>query len=449
LLIKAGREPLIISDTSQHPVTSQMDITQDLNIKSFLGVPIFLKNGELFGNLYALDIKFYTFSNEEITLMETMAKFLSYVIELDESNERMKNDYERLSHQYELILNSIDEGIYGLDIEGKTTFLNQATVKMTGFQEEEMLGMHQHSILHHSRADGVIYPADECPILLSIKQGTIQHVTDEVFWRKDGSFFLVEYVSTPIFEKGEIIGGVVTFRDITEVKKTQELMLNSEKLSVAGQLAAGIAHEIRNPLTAIKGFLKLLGPDFGDKKHYIDIMLAEMERIELILSELLVLAKPQPVKSYHGDLRELLEHVTTLLSTEGNLYNIEIKTEFDVDLPQMEFDENQLKQVFVNFIKNAMEAMPDGGEICIQVKRKDEKLIIRFIDQGCGIPENTLKKIGEPFFTTKETGTGLGFMISKKIIEAHGGNLRITSKLNEGTTIEVAFPVSIAENGNI
>ncbi|WP_134702088.1 PAS domain S-box protein [Ammoniphilus sp. YIM 78166] len=333
------------------------------------------------------------------------------ITELVQSRKELK----LLSHKHKLILNSVADGVFGVDKEGCVIFWNPAAEKITGYAVEEVIGK---------------------PFEL------LASLTEDVFCKKDGNRFPVEYTSAPILDQGAVIGSVITFSDITEKKQTEELIRTSEKLSVAGQLAAGIAHEIRNPLTAIKGFLKLLETDLHDKRHYVDIMHSEMQRMELILSELLVLAKPQEVTSEVEDLQELLNHVTALLSTQGNLHNIIIHVDYGEDIPHIVCDKNQLKQVFINIIKNSMEAMPKGGEIRIEVRRVKQMVNLRFIDEGCGIPEDQLQKIGQPFFTTKEKGTGLGFMISKRIIEEHGGTLSISSKLNEGTTMEISLPVS-------
>lgn len=266
--------------------------------------------------------------------------------------------------------------------------------------------------------------------------------------RKDGTFTWFETVLTAIRdpETQEPIELLSISRDISERKKAEEIMLQSEKLSIAGQLAAGIAHEIRNPITAIKGFLQLMQDEFNMKKDFYNIINSEINRIELILSELLLLAKPQETKFESKDVRVILSQVTMLLESEANMSNIQLITKIEPDIPSIFCDENQLKQVFINFLKNAMEAMPNGGEINIEVLKEDQDYItVRFVDQGCGIPEEALSRLGQPFFTTKEEGTGLGFMISRKIIENHDGNIKITSLVNKGTTIEVRLPIRRAQ----
>ncbi|MBP1935082.1 ATP-binding protein [Ammoniphilus resinae] len=234
-----------------------------------------------------------------------------------------------------------------------------------------------------------------------------------------------------------------TDKDRKEWEKSHEMLQYTEKLSITGQLAAGIAHEIRNPITAIKGFLQLMRSGTEDKKSYLNIMTSEIERIEQILSELLMLAKPQESKFERKDITLLLDQVVTLLSTQAILNNVEIVTaEPRAHLPFVDCDENQLKQAFINYIKNAIDAMPTGGTLVIRVEQLGtEKIKISFTDRGMGMPEEVLSQLGQPFYTTKEKGTGLGFMISKKIIENHAGEVNVTSEINSGTTVEVRLPM--------
>ncbi|MEW9671494.1 PAS domain S-box protein [Ammoniphilus sp. 3BR4] len=261
--------------------------------------------------------------------------------------------------------------------------------------------------------------------------------------RKNGIPLHVMVSGFPILDqKGNLKGWSICLRDITDQKKAEELLINSEKLSIAGELAAGIAHEIRNPITAIKGFVQLMKYGESNNTHYLDIMKSEIERIELILSELLLLAKPQMMKFQKSDLRVLVEQVKTLLESEAILKDVEIVTAFPPGGLFIECDENQLKQVFINFIKNAIESMSKGGTVEVEIKALgSERFLIRIADQGCGIPENILSKLGQPFYTTKEKGTGLGFMVSKKIIENHQGDIEVKSEVGKGTTIEVILPI--------
>lgn len=261
----------------------------------------------------------------------------------------------------------------------------------------------------------------------------------------DNWIMLDTYLSPVLGDHDQVEQVVFVVRDITERKMAEELLRKSDKLSIVGQLAAGVAHEIRNPLTALRGFTQLLQTG-RMKEEYISIMLSELDRIELIVNEFLLLAKPQAVIYKQRDVRALLRNIVALLEAQAIMNNIQIKTKFHDHVPLINCEENQLKQVFINVLKNAIEAMPTGGTIDIQVFYEAAgEVMIRFIDEGNGIPEERISRLGEPFYTTKEKGTGLGLMISYKIIQEHQGHIQIISKINRGTIVEIRLPVAERE----
>ncbi|WP_052475871.1 ATP-binding protein [Cohnella kolymensis] len=238
----------------------------------------------------------------------------------------------------------------------------------------------------------------------------------------------------------------VIIRDISERKKNEELIVNSEKLYVAGQLAAGIAHEIRNPLTSLKGFLHLIARGKqNNNEAYFDIMNSELDRIEGIVSELLMLSKPQVYELNYQDVRVMMRDTVTLLETQAILHNIAIEAEYGTDPLWIYGVENQVKQVFINIIKNAIEAMIDGGAIRIRLFREQDAVYVRIHDEGPGIGDDQLAKMGQPFYTTKEKGTGLGLMVSYKIIDNHQGKIVVNSKLGNGTLFEIMLPFRYPE----
>ena len=274
--------------------------------------------------------------------------------------------------------------------------------------------------------------------------------------RFDGTTRFFEVSSLYVeFEGKEAILSIGT--DISDKKEEQEKLLQkSEKLALLGQMAAGIAHEIRNPLTSIKGFVQLFKSN-SQKDEYFDIVLSELDRINGIVGEFLVLAKPTADIFEKQDLTKLINEVILLSSTQSILNNVEIAAENNLHAPMIHCEKNQLKQVFLNIIKNAIEAMPSGGKLNIKVFKKTGNTIsIQFIDQGVGISEDRISSLGEPFYTTKEKGTGLGLMICYKIIENHNGRLIVESKVGEGTKIEIELPyegnsihAEDDQNGNI
>ncbi|MCQ6277430.1 PAS domain S-box protein [Bacillus sp. V3B] len=273
------------------------------------------------------------------------------------------------------------------------------------------------------------------------KEKKITNNVEQKLVRLDQKKIFVEMSSRLIIYEGK--KAILTiFNDITDKKEeTEGLLQKSEKLALVGQMAAGIVHEIRNPLTSIKGFIQLFKEKDTSEEEYFDLVLSELDRINQIVSEFLVLAKPTAIVFKEKEIRNLLKDVVTLTNTQAIMNNIQIFVEFESDIPMIVCEENQLKQVFINILKNSIEAMPNGGMIDVKVKVKaKDKVSIFFVDQGIGIPEDRIPTLGEPFYTTKEKGTGLGLMTSYKIIESHDGELNISSKINEGTTVEVILP---------
>ncbi|MED0656505.1 ATP-binding protein [Anoxybacillus ayderensis] len=263
---------------------------------------------------------------------------------------------------------------------------------------------------------------------------------EESFSTPNGEVKTFDVIKVPLFyENGKRKGLVVIGRDITQQKVAEQLLLKKEKLSVIGELAAGIAHEIRNPLTSIKGFLQMMKETKEVDERFVQIMLDEIERVNQIVSQLLVLAKPQ-MKSYKPfALHDVVDYVVGLFTYEAILQNVQIKYEPHTSAT-VYGDKNEIIQVFVNVIKNALEAMPKGGAITISTKEEDDRVHILIEDTGKGIERERLKRIGEPFYTLKEKGMGLGLTTSMKIVHEHKGTMQIESKVGKGTRVEIILP---------
>lgn len=212
-------------------------------------------------------------------------------------------------------------------------------------------------------------------------------------------------------------------------------------LSTVGELAAGVAHEIRNPLTALRGFVQLLSRKDTTDPHYYEIMLNELDRINNIVSELLVLAKPQKITFEKEDICSIVKDVMSLLETQANFHGVEMTKEEEEHLPLIDCEGNQLKQLFINLIKNSFEA--NASRVKVEINRKDDThIVVTIHDNGSGMSKEHLKHLGEPFFSYKEKGTGLGLTVSYRIIEFHKGSLMFDSKQGEGTTATVTLPIS-------
>ncbi|QBP42668.1 PAS domain S-box protein [Paenisporosarcina antarctica] len=337
---------------------------------------------------------------------------------------------------YRLIAENTSDIITVVDKNGIVLYTSPSCEIVSGYSIDQLNGLS--GFLY-------IYP-DDLPLIENIfSEIMLTKTSNLVQYRiihKNKSLINVEAKITPVLgDDGEIEHFIVVIRDITEQKKAEDHLRKWERLSVAGELAAGVAHEIRNPLTSIKGFLQLL-----DKSEiaaeYCDIMLKDVNQVESIINEFLALAKPEAALYKPTDLKGILAKVVTLIESEAHLKNIIIESKITIDHLFMNCDENKMKQVFLNIIINAIESMSYGGVVKVSMEKKDEESVIVLIsDQGCGMTEDRVKKLGEPFYSNKEKGTGLGLMSSYKIIHEHKGEIFIESKINSGTIVEIKIPL--------
>lgn len=350
-----------------------------------------------------------------------------------ETLERLRSTKEYLG----AFVNYTTDAIHVMDLEGRVLEVNKAFEELYGWTAEEAVGQPLKIVPQG-------HEEEFYRLLDKVRSGGQVSGYETVRRSKDGKEINVSITVSPIHgENGAVVAFASITRNITERKRTEEMLRRSEKLSVVGQLAAGVAHEIRNPLTTLKGFVQLQQLRGEGNPHHLELMLAELDRINFIVSEFLILSKPQLNHFQIKDLASILLEMLQLLETQANLNNIVIHTEIEPDLPKIKCEENQLKQVFINVLKNGMEAMPEGGDIRIQVKRVDaNRVMIRFMDHGCGIPEEHLARLGEPFFTNKENGNGLGIMVSQQIVANHKGNMLIRSELGKGTCVDIVLPVN-------
>ncbi|NMO98114.1 CheR family methyltransferase [Paenibacillus lemnae] len=325
--------------------------------------------------------------------------------------------------------------------KGCMEYINPRYTEVTGFSLNELKGKHLRECSQS--------PEDNRSIdhIMKLAKEDGQWVGELTGQKKNGDQFWESVKIIPIRDKQEHIIQFVKFsEDITDRKHAEEMMRKNEMLSAVGQLAAGVAHEIRNPLTALKGFTKLMSNKGMGNDMYIEIMLNELNRIEQIVSELLVLAKPQAVDFLEKDLSPILQDVLMLLESQANMNNVEMHAVFGEGLKVLGV-ENQLKQVFINVLKNAIEAMPAGGRVDViaDIHKDEEHITIQFIDNGAGIPASKLAKLGEPFYSTKNKGTGLGLMVSYKIIQNHKGTILFESEEGSGTTVTISIPCCVVQ----
>jgi two-component system, sporulation sensor kinase A len=266
---------------------------------------------------------------------------------------------------------------------------------------------------------------------------------EESFVVPSGELKSFDVIKIPLYYTNGRRKGLLTIgRDITQQKVAESILIKREKLSVVGELAAGIAHEIRNPLTSIKGLTQLMNESRVVSDEYTKVMISEIDRINQIAGGLLALSKPQSREMKSINLNDILQYVINIMQPEASLKGVQIETNVGTHC-KIEGDRNGLIQVFINILKNAMDAMPNGGIAKITCHKEDDKVNIIISDQGMGIPSERLKKIGEPFFTLKEKGMGLGLTISQKIIQDHKGSFVFESKEGMGTDVIISLPNSV------
>ncbi|MBD2846936.1 PAS domain S-box protein [Paenibacillus sp. IB182496] len=355
----------------------------------------------------------------------------SYLRRVNESAEELRSTKEYLQS----FIDHTSDAIHVSDLSDKVLSANRAFETIYGWRPEQIVGQRLTNIPEELQAE-------YASLIARMQRGEAVNDYETVRLTRSGEPIDVSLTISPIRDSaGQMIAVASISRNITARKQTEEMIRRSEKLSVIGQLAAGVAHEIRNPLTTLRGFVQLHQTKGTLSKAYLDIMLDELDRINFIISEFLVLAKPQVTAVSDVDVRETLRALVVLLDSEAGLSGVNIETDYNTDQPYVRGEANQLKQVFLNVMKNAIEAMPGGGRLTIALGAEGaDRIAVRFADTGVGMSEETLRRIGEPFFTTKEEGTGLGLMVSQQIVANHKGDLRIDSAPGAGTTVEILLP---------
>jgi two-component system sensor histidine kinase TtrS len=375
-------------------------------------------------------------------------------------NTRLVKAKARLEQQQELILNSVAEGIYGVDLAGRTTFVNRSLLNLTGWRADELIGVNQHEILHHSHADGRPHSADECPVYATFRDNQTRFVDDDVFWRKDGTSFPVEYSSTPIRdEQGATLGTVVVFRDVTERKEAEERVRRHQaelahvaRLSTLGEMASGIAHELNQPLTAIatnaRACVRMLESGRNSGEHCSDVMervAAQAERAGEVIRQIRHFVRKEPPDLRPTPLGLILDTVLGLLRPEAKRVGVELAVDQTEGDPWVLAQEIQIEQVLLNLGRNAIEAMaesPGPRRLVLSAKPdRHGRIALAVTDTGPGLAPDIRERVFEPFVSSKPQGMGLGLSISAGIIDVHGGTLSVESEPGSGASFRFTLPL--------
>jgi PAS domain S-box-containing protein len=380
------------------------------------------------------------FTAEDIGLLSTLAGQTAVALD----NARLYAEVVNMRDYSEEILQSMVSGVMTVDTKAKIVTFNNMAEKITGRKADEVLGKSCEEIWgKRGKIPNVIANSlkDRCYInfessVASPERGLVP----------------VAFASTVLRDHQEKkIGALLTIRDLSEVKELEEKVRRADKLSALATMAAGMAHEIKNPLSSMKVFSQLLTKKFDDeefRKKFTEVIPREINRIDRIVESLLSFARATALNFEKTDINEILEENLVYFDDQAKANEVKIIKNYNKELPEIEVDRGQISQVFSNLILNAIQAMAGGGELCVtcmpgkKVMDTIQNIKVQISDTGHGMSEETIQKLFDPFFTTKYGGTGLGMTISHNIVDGHRGYIDVESKVGKGTTFTVTLPVS-------
>lgn len=344
----------------------------------------------------------------------------------------------------DLIIENAADGVIAIDRQGDVTTMNPAAEVITGYQRHELVGQPYSMLFDNTQ----FYS----PVLDTLEHGT-EHVALEIsFPGRDRTIELSVTTSRIHNTHGEMIGALVIFSDLTARKETQRRMAQAERLATLGELMAGVAHEVRNPLTAIRGYVQILRQQTRDPIHqeYLSVVLKEIDSINKVIQQLLEFSRPRHSQWQQVNLNALVEETLVLVQTAGVQARVDFISELDNELSPINADRELLKQVLLNILINAVQAISARGKIRIRTwQYSDSQQAISIEDNGSGIDLSLQKKIFDPFFTTKASGTGLGLALSQRIINAHQGDIRVASLPGYGATFTLILPINPQGNQTV
>ena len=352
--------------------------------------------------------------------------------ELERLRSLAEQRAENVESYTENILQCVTSGVITFDGNGLSTTMNRAA--------EEILGLERAKVLGRTCRD-IFGESDTCRLIQdTLQKGIPSRRMETELVRQNERIWLGFNTALLMDRQGKSLGVILSFSDLTEVKRLQEQMELKERLTTLGEMSAGIAHELRNPMAVIAGYLNLLAKNQdGAGRAVIKDVLAEISGMNRIIGDLLTFARPTALNRTAVNMRELIETcVSTVLLAKGA--DARITTVLELGEGNALVDEVLMRQALGNLVQNALEAMPDGGTLTVRSQR-DRELVIIIKDTGTGVPREQYRKIFLPFFTTKDKGVGMGLALTHKIITAHGGRVDVESREGSGTTFTVILPM--------
>lgn len=321
-----------------------------------------------------------------------------------------------------------------VNIAGDYEYITPSCHSMLGYEAEEMLGRSFYEFVHPQDMENV-----KEHFTSAFRSKTFSKF-DYRYLSKDGSYIYVETVVNIIFDKkGRIYGAVLVSRDISDRKRMESELSRLDRLKTVGEMAAGLGHEIRNPMTTVRGFLQMLGDntEFRDYQEVFDLMIEELDDANSIISEFLSLAKDKPLYSEQGNLNDILMAIYPLISADAIKSDKEVKMQLK-NIPDLMLDSKEIRQLIFNMTRNGLESMKAGQVLTIKTYQEDDMIVLQIQDQGCGIQDEILDNLGTPFYTTKDMGVGLGLPICFNIAARHNARIDVNTS-SQGTTFWIKF----------
>jgi signal transduction histidine kinase len=375
----------------------------------------------------------------------------------------VQNYFLRLAQEkgfLETVFNSIQEGIIVTDAKGRITYLNDAACQLFGLEAEDSIGKRLDERVRGldwsalSRSEGpisrdmeIFYPSNRFINFYSVPL-VIESRTDDEKINPPSPTASPARTSGGTGIAGEQVGHAIILRDITESRRSEQQTIESERLNALTLLAAGVAHEIGNPLNSLNIHLQLIerearkldGAKGAELQESVEVARTEINRLDSIISQFLRAIRPTRPQLHPENINSIVEEAVRFLAPEIKNRDIVVEQELRSDLPLLELDRDQLKQAFYNVIKNSFEAMKSRGILRIRTDMDESHVIVRFTDTGGGISAENLSRVFEPYFTTKTSGTGLGLLIVRRIVREHGGEMSIESSEGKGLTLTIRLP---------
>lgn len=344
------------------------------------------------------------------------------------------------------LLKNMNGGVFAIDCDKKIQFFSKAAEWITGYSREEAVGKYCYDLFKAKICE------DACPFERVIKKGIPVKKMSMLILGKYGSQIAISRTAFRLKDaEGNTLGMAAVFRDTTELQNLRQQLLQSEKMAVMGQLAAGVAHEINNPINGIITYIRLLLRKLDENKVDVDtwkknlaLVERETKRIGRLVKNLLNFSRKTEPEFRPVSLKNLIEESLPLLHDQFLIKNVNLTKKYENTIPEILGDPNQLQQVILNLILNAVQAVEDQGRVSITLSAEGTSFVHFDIwDNGTGIPKEDIEKLFDPFFTTKtgkQAGVGLGLSIVKKIVTAHNGRIRIQSEVDQGTAVSIRFP---------